>query len=169
MYSTPAAGGGCEARIGSHIRKGGDMMLRLTFAGLAVALLVGTAPALADEPTLKVNYNWTSPAETAAIKVLQKNLAERGVKWQDFAVVQHDTGANITVINMISGGNPPDVFLVADPGIYRDIKKMGLGFPLDDIFKQAGATQNFADAVKKNITVDGEIVKAPVAVHLDGM
>jgi len=143
-------------------------MLRLTFAGLAAALLVGNA-AMADEPTLKVNYNWTSPAETAAIKVLQKHIAEMGVKWQDFAVVQHDTGANITVVNMISGGNPPDVFLEASPGIYRDIKKMGLGFPLDDIFKQVGATQNFADAVKKNITVDGEMVKAPVAVHLDGM
>ena len=46
---------------------------------------------------------------------------------------------------------------------------MGLGFPLDDIFDEVGATANFADAVKKNITVDGEIVKAPVAVHLDGM
>ena len=45
----------------------------------------------------------------------------------------------------------------------------GLGFPLDDIFGKVGATPNFADAVKKNITVDGEIVKAPVAVHLDGM
>ena len=32
-----------------------------------------------------------------------------------------------------------------------------------------GRRDNFADAVRKNITVDGEIVKAPVAVHLDGM
>ena len=70
---------------------------------------------------------------------------------------------------MITGGTPPDVFLEAAPGIYRDLKGMGLGFPLDAIFEEAGATANFADAVKKNITVDGEIVKAPVAVHLDGM
>src|SRR5207244_3416550 len=39
----------------------------------------------------------------------------------------------------------------------------------DAIFKEDGAAANFADAVRKNITVDGEIVKAPVAVHLDGM
>jgi glucose/mannose transport system substrate-binding protein len=141
-------------------------MLRLKLAGLA--LLAGIVPALA-ETELKVNYNWTSPVETAAVKVLQEHLAKLGVKWKDFAVIQHDTGANINVINMISGGTPPDVFLSADPGLYRDLKGMGLGFPLDAVFNDAGATANFADAVKKSITVDGEMVKAPVAIHIDGM
>lgn len=145
-------------------------MHKMRFRAFAMAAMAAVAlPAAAQEPTLKVNYNWTSPAETAAIKVLQEDLAKRGVKWEDFAVVQHDTGANVTVVNMITGGTPPDVFLEASPGIYRDIKGMGLNFPLDAIFEQAGATANFADAVRKNITVDGEIVKAPVAVHLDGM
>jgi len=141
-------------------------MLRLKLAGLA--LLAGIVPALA-ETELKVNYNWTSPVETAAVKVLQAHLARLGVKWTDFAVIQHDTGANINVINMVSGGTPPDVFLSADPGLYRDLKGMGLGFPLDAVFNDAGATANFADAVKKSITVDGEMVKAPVAIHIDGM
>jgi glucose/mannose transport system substrate-binding protein len=127
------------------------------------------ALAFAADTELKVNYNWTAPPEVAAIKVLQSHLATMGVKWQDFAVVQHDTGANVSVINMISGGTPPDVFLEASPGVYRDIKKMGLGFTLDDVFKQSGASANFAPAVINDITVDGEIVKAPVAVHLDGM
>jgi glucose/mannose transport system substrate-binding protein len=146
------------------------MMMRLKIVGAAAALLASAAvvPALA-ETELKVNYNWTSPAEVSAIKVLQEHLAPMGIKWTDFAVVQHDTGANISVINMIAGGTPPDVFLSADPGLYRDLKGMGLGVTLDKVFADAGATPNFADAVKKSITVDGEIVKAPVAIHLDGM
>src|SRR5689334_13811690 len=112
-------------------------MQKIRFSALAVAATAALAfPAAAAEPTLKVNYNWTSPAETAAIKVLQEDLAKRGVKWEDFAVVQHDTGANVTVVNMITGGTPPDVFLEASPGIYRDIKGMGLAFPLDAIFEQ---------------------------------
>jgi len=145
-------------------------MTKMKLAGTLAVLLAtaAAAPALA-ETELKVNYNWTSPAEVAAIKVLQDHLAQMGVKWTDFAVVQHDTGANISVINMIAGGTPPDVFLSADPGLYRDLKGMGLGFTLDDLFAKINATPNFADAVKKSITVDGEIVKAPVAVHLDGM
>jgi glucose/mannose transport system substrate-binding protein len=146
-------------------------MSSLKIVGFVAAFVAGMATALAQaqETELKVNYNWTSPAETAAIKVLQDHLAQRGVKWTDFAVVQHDTGANISIINMVSGGTPPDVFLSADPGLYRDLKGMGLGFPLGPIFDEIGATPNFADAVKKSITVDGEIVKAPVAIHLDGM
>ena len=32
-----------------------------------------------------------------------------------------------------------------------------------------GATTNFPPRFAKNITVDGEIMKAPVAVHIDGM
>jgi glucose/mannose transport system substrate-binding protein len=132
-------------------------------------LLATTALPAAAQTELKVNYNWTSPAETAAINVLKTHLADQGVTWTDFAVIQHDTGANVSIINMISGGTPPDVFLSADPGLYRDIKGMGHGFPLDGIFAEVGATPNFADAVKKSITVDGEIVKAPVAIHIDGM
>jgi glucose/mannose transport system substrate-binding protein len=144
----------------------------MKIAGSAAAMLAATAlsPALAaDMVELNVNYGWTSPAEVSAIKVLQDHLAQMGVKWNDFAVIQHDTGANMSIINMVSGGTPPDVFLSADPGLYRDLKGMGLGFPLDAIFTEVNATPNFADAVKKSITVDGEIVKAPVAIHLDGM
>ena len=35
------------------------------------AIAAAASPPAAAEPELKVNYNWTSPAETAAIKVLQ--------------------------------------------------------------------------------------------------
>jgi glucose/mannose transport system substrate-binding protein len=144
-------------------------MRHMSVKALAAVLLAATAIPAVAQTELNVNYNWTSPAETAAIQVLKDALAERGVKWNDFAVIQHDTGANISVINMIAGGTPPDVFLSADPGLYRDIRGMGHGFALDEIFNEVGATDNFADAVKKSITVDDEIVKAPVAIHIDGM
>ncbi len=68
-------------------------MHKISVRAFALAAMAAMAiPAAAQEPELKVNYNWTSPAETAAIKVLQEQLGKLGVKWQDFAVVQHDTG-----------------------------------------------------------------------------
>ena len=91
------------------------------------------------------------------------------MKWKDFAVVAHDSGANVSVVNLIAGGTPPDVFLEADPGLYRDIKKQGHGFPLTALYDKIGATANFPDSVRKSITVDGEIVKAPSNIHIDGM
>ena len=144
-------------------------MSKMRLTGLAAILLASAAPALAADVQLNVNYGWTSPAEVSAVRVIQDHLAQMGVKWKDFAVVAHDTGANVSVVNMIAGGTPPDVFLEADPGLYRDLKAQGHAFPLTDLYKKIGATQNFPAAVLKSITVDGEIVKAPSNVHIDGM
>jgi len=144
-------------------------MSKMRLTGLAAILLAAAAPALAADVQLNVNYGWTSPAEVSAVKVIQDHLAQMGVKWKDFAVVAHDTGANVSVVNMIAGGTPPDVFLEADPGLYRDLKAQGHAFPLTDLYKKIGATENFPAAVLKSITVDGEIMKAPSNVHIDGM
>lgn len=142
-------------------------MTKRHLLGLSAILLTAASPAFAADVELKVNYGWTSPSEVAAVKVIQSQLAAQGVKWKDFAVVAHDTGANVSVVNLIAGGTPPDVFLEGDPGLYRDLKKQGHGFALTDLYTKLGA--QFPDAVKKSITVDGEIVKAPSNVHIDGM
>jgi glucose/mannose transport system substrate-binding protein len=136
----------------------------------AVLSAAAVLPAAADV-TLGVNHGWSSPSEMAAIKVLQDHLAADGIKWKDVQVVAHDTGANISIINMIAGGNPPDVFMASgfDPGLLKDLKSKGYGVSLTDLYNKSGAVQHFPPAVLKSITLDGEIVKAPVNVHIDGM
>ena len=144
-------------------------VMRYAALGAALMLTAAAVPAAAADEELKVNYGWTAPAEQAAVQVLRDNLAKEGVKWTDFALVQHDNGANISVVNMIAGGTPPDVFMQADPGLFRDIKTQGHGFSLTALYDKLGVTAQLPDSVKKIITVDGEIVKAPMLVHIDGM
>ena len=100
--------------------------------------------------------------------MLEKALNAKGDTWKDL-VIAHDSGSNVTIVNMVTGGNAPDVFMEANPDIYRELKKMGKGFPLDDLYKKIGVIQNFPAVVTKTITVDGEMVKAPVALHVDGV
>jgi glucose/mannose transport system substrate-binding protein len=57
----------------------------------------------------------------------------------------------------------------SNPGVYRDIAGMGLGFPLTQWFTDNNITPNLPAAVALSITVDGEIVKVPQAIHIDGM
>ena len=76
---------------------------------------------------------------------------------------------NVSLINMITGGNPPTIFMNSDPGLIRDMVKQGLGFPLTKLYTQSGVVNHFPPAVLRNITVDGEIMKAPVTLHIDGM
>lgn len=138
---------------------------RLFGAFLAASIL---ASATANAAELVIYHGWSSPAEVAALKVLEAALSAKGDTWKDLAI-PHDSGSNITIINMITGGNPPDVFMESNPDIYRDLKKQGLDFDLGPIFDKVGATANFPQVVKDTITVDGKVVKAPVAIHVDGM
>ena len=44
-----------------------------------------------------------------------------------------------------------------------------MDFDLGPIFDRVGATANFPQAVKDTIVIDGQVVKAPVTIHIDGM
>ncbi len=142
-------------------------MLKLKAIGLTAALaalVIGTARA--DEQV--VYTNWSHTSEEAALKVLRDAWEKQGHKWKDLAIA-HDSGVNVSLINMITGGNPPSIFMNSDPGLIRDMVKQGLGFPLTKLYTQSGVVNHFPPAVLRNITVDGEIMKAPVTLHIDGM
>lgn len=141
-------------------------MLTRGAAMLGAALLAGTGAARATE--LVIFNNWSSPSEVKALGVLKKGLEATGNTWKDITI-PHDSGSNVTISNMIAGGNPPDVFIEANPAIYRDIKKQGLGFPITDLFTRTGALAAFPQVVRDSITVDGEVVKIPVGAQVDGM
>jgi glucose/mannose transport system substrate-binding protein len=139
--------------------------LRLGLAAAALAA-AGFTAAQADE--VVVYHSWSTPSEIAALNVLKSAWEPMGHTWKDLAIV-HDSGVNVSLINMITGGNPPAIFMNSEPGLYRQLNSQGLGYPLTKIMGDLGVTPNFPAAVLKNITVDGEIMKAPVALHIDGM
>lgn len=143
-------------------------MHKKLLAGLTAALLAGAAPASVSAVELVINHGWSSPAEVAALNVLKSGLEAKGHVWVDYAI-PHDTGADVGLVNLITGGNPPNVFMEAAPDIYRDLNRMGLGQSLTAFFAEQGITEHLAPAVRQAITVDGEIMKIPTAVHIDGM
>src|SRR6187431_774140 len=101
-------------------------MLRNKLAVLAAALMLG-ASAPAGAADLVIYHGWSSPAEVAALNVLKAGLEAKGHTWTDLAI-PHDSGASVSLINLITGGNPPNVFMESNPAMYRDIFAQGLGF-----------------------------------------
>lgn len=140
-------------------------MLNKLKMGTAVLALMGSA-ATAEE--LIVFHNWSSPAEVGALNVLKSALEAGGDSWTDIAI-PHDTGSNVSLMSLVTGGAPPNVFLEASPGFYRDLAGLGLGLPLTQMYNDTGVTAHYPEAVVKSITVDGEIMKIPTAIHIDGM
>jgi glucose/mannose transport system substrate-binding protein len=143
------------------------MLAKTTIGLLAMAVGINFGGgAIAAE--LLIYHTWSTPSEIAALRVLNEKFSEEGHKWKDLAIA-HDSGVNVSLMNMLTGGNAPNIFMNSDPGIYRDLKKQGLAYPLTKLYQEHHILDHLPPAVLKNITVDGEIMKAPVGLHIDGM
>ncbi|WP_156385739.1 ABC transporter substrate-binding protein [Devosia sp. Root685] len=137
-------------------------------AGVVAGLMLSTASFGAMATDLVIYHSWSAPPEIAALNVIKAGLEAKGHTWTDIAI-PHDTGSNVNLMSLITGGQPPNVFMESNPGVYRDIAGMGLGFPLTEWFNEQGIVEKLPAAVAASISVDGEIVKVPQALHIDGM
>ena len=137
-------------------------------AGVVAGLMLSTASFSAMATDLVIYHSWSAPPEIAALNVIKAGLEAKGHTWTDIAI-PHDTGSNVNLMSLITGGQPPNVFMESNPGVYRDIAGMGLGFPLTEWFNEQGIVEKLPAAVAASISVDGEIVKVPQALHIDGM
>lgn len=137
-------------------------------AGMIAGLMLSTASFGAMATDLVIYHSWSAPPEIAALNVLKSGLEAKGHAWSDIAI-PHDTGSNVNLMSLITGGQPPNVFMESNPGVYRDIAGMGMGFPLTQWFNEQGIVEKLPAAVAASISVDGEIVKVPQALHIDGM
>ena len=144
------------------------MMSRKTLAGLVAGLMLGTASHGAMATDLVVYHSWSAPPEIAALNIIKAGIEAKGHTWTDIAI-PHDTGSNVNLMSLVTGGQPPNVFMESNPGVYRDIAGLGLGFPLTQWFTDNHITENLPASVAAAISVDGEIVKVPTALHIDGM
>ncbi len=138
-------------------------------AGLTAALMLSSmAPIGAANATdLVVFHGWSSPAEVAAVNVLRKHLAEKGVNWVDMAI-PHDT-TSVSLTNLVIGGNPPNAFNEDNAGTYRELYAQGKILDLTDFYQQNDILKNLPPAVATEINVDGKYMKLPVALQIDGM
>jgi glucose/mannose transport system substrate-binding protein len=143
-------------------------MLRRTLTGLAAALMLGAAAQATIAEELIVYHGWSTPAEVAALKVFKDGLEAKGHTWKDLAI-PHNSGVNVSLVNLVTGGEPPNVFSNSDPGVYRDLAGLGLTRDLTDYYNEIGATDKFFPIIKELATVDGQMLKVPLWMHIDGM
>ena len=139
-----------------------------SLAIMAATMLLSAAPLAASAEELIVYHGWSSKAEVAALNIMQGALNEKGHTWKDLAI-PHNSGVNVSIVNMVTGGDPPNAFVTSDPHIFRDLAGLGLERDLTDYYKEIGAADNFFPIVQELSTVDGKMVKVPLFLHIDGM
>ena len=142
-------------------------MKKFILSAVAAGLMLGTAPAAQSEELI-IYHTWSTPAEVAALTTIREDWEAKGHSWKDLAI-PHNSGVNVSLINLITGGEPPNVFVSSDPHFFRDLDRMGLQYDLTDYYNEIGATENFFPIVRELSTVDGKMVKVPLFLHIDGM
>ncbi|HTZ52673.1 MAG TPA: ABC transporter substrate-binding protein [Spirochaetia bacterium] len=138
--------------------------LCLVFFAVAAAGSFAQKKPLAE---LLIFNNWSSDAEIGALNVIRNQFQAEGGKWADITIA-HNTGADIPLINMITGGNPPDVFINNNVKLRREFIKRGLLADLTDYYKTLKLDSALPQACKDVMAVDGQVVTAPLAVHIVG-
>src|SRR5258707_10758860 len=145
------------------------MMLRTRLLGAAAALALGILPAAAGAVELTLFHTWSNESEMAALNTILDAFTAKTGNTIKSASVPHETAGESPLTSLIVAGTPPNLFIAADAGTFRDLRDKGLGQEVGTLFDQIGATKEFPETVLKAITIDGKVVKVPTAVHIDGM
>ena len=134
---------------------------------LAVLAIVSVSALAQQKGSLVVFNNWSSDAEIGALNVIRNEFQAQGYKWDDITIA-HDTGANVTLINLINGGNTPNIAIENNVKFRRELMQRGMLADLTSYYKGLNLDKVLPQACKDVMTVDGKVVTAPIAIHIVG-
>jgi len=145
------------------------MHLRHKLMGTVAALAIGFSPMAASAVELTLFHTWSNESEMAALNTIIDAFTKNTGNTVKTASVPHETAGESPLTSLIVAGTPPNLFIAADAGTYRDLEKRGEGQDVGPLMDKIGATAAFPKTVLDAITIDGKVKKIPTAVHLDGM
>ena len=143
-------------------------MKRFYLIGTSIVLGLALASSVARATDLTLFHTWSNESEMAALNTIVKAFEAKGNTIKA-ASVPHETAGESPLVSLFVAKTPPNLFIAADAGFFRDLKKKGQSHSVGPLFDKIGATKAFPETVLKAITIDGEIMKIPTAVHIDGM
>ncbi|MEO6013104.1 MAG: ABC transporter substrate-binding protein [Devosia sp.] len=145
------------------------MHLRHKLMGTVAALAIGISPMAASAAELTLFHTWSNDSEMKALNTILDDFQSKTGNTVKSASVPHETAGESPLTSLIVAGTPPNLFIAAEAGIYRDLESRGQGQEVGTLFDKIGATAAFPETVLKAITIDGKVKKVPTAVHIDGM
>ena len=145
------------------------MHLRHKLMGTVAALAIGFSPMAASAVELTLFHTWSNESEMAALNTIINAFTKNTGNTVKTASVPHETAGESPLTSLIVAGTPPNLFIAADAGTYRDLESRGEGQDVGPLMDKIGATKAFPETVLKAITIDGKVKKIPTAIHIDGM
>ncbi len=129
----------------------------------SISLYAGANSEDTGKKEVEVFHWWTSGSEAVAWKLLQQQLAEKGIAYVDFPVVRGEQALNELRVR-VSVGNPPTAAQMLGFSIL-DWAELGASAQLDDIAKEEGWDEIIPEEIKKFSKYKGKWVSVPVNIH----
>jgi glucose/mannose transport system substrate-binding protein len=145
------------------------MNFRQQLLGTVAACAIGLTPMTASAVELTLFHTWSNESEMAALNTIIDAFTKNTGNTVKTASVPHETAGESPLTSLIVAGTPPNLFIAADAGTYRDLESRGEGQDVGPLMDKIGATKAFPETVLKAITIDGKVKKIPTAIHIDGM
>jgi len=134
-------------------------MRKILLIGLSIASITTNAA------SLEVLHWWTAPGEIASLKLLEKNINDKGIEWKNFAVVGGGGDSAMRVLQIRAlAGNPPDVAQIKGPDI-GEWAKVGVLYPLKDIVDTSSWHTLFPQVVQDTVTFNNQYMAVPINIH----
>ena len=143
-------------------------MLKTMLKRSVLALGLCSASPFAYAAELTLFHTWSNESEMAALNSIVDKFIAMG-NTVVAASVPHESAGESPLVSLFVANTPPNLFIAADSGFFRDLKSKGQSYDVRALFDRIGATAAFPETVLQAITIDGEILKIPTAVHIDGM
>src|ERR1700712_666539 len=119
------------------------MRLRHALLGTVAALAIGLSPMTANALELTLFHTWSNDSEMAALNTILKAFTDKTGNTVKSASVPHETAGESPLTSLIVAGTPPNLFIAADAGTYRDLTQRGEGQEVGTLFDKIGATKAF--------------------------
>lgn len=133
-----------------------------TALALCSALLAASTASAQPKP-LEVMHQWTSPGESASVKVLADAFNAAGGRWKDSAVAGTAL-AHRAVVARLTSGNAPGAAQVNFGRRIEELAEEGLLGDISDVAAQGQWARVVSPAVLKSVTHQGKVVAVPVTV-----
>ena len=114
---------------------------------IPLALAFGTLPFAAQAADLTFFHTWSNESEIAALNTILEPFEARRATRSSTASVPHETAGESPLTSLIVAGTPPNLFIAADAGTFRDLRDKGLGQEVGTLFDKIGATKAFPETV----------------------
>jgi glucose/mannose transport system substrate-binding protein len=139
------------------------MKLRFLSSCALAAILVSTG-ANAQEMKAEVIHWWTSAGESAAVRVFAEQFQKAGGTWIDTAIAG-GPAARTAAINRTVGGNPPAAMQFNTGKQFDDLVENNLLADLDQVAKDSKWASILPEDFIKAVTRNGKYFAVPVNIH----